>query len=75
MTYNGYVKWYDPKKHFGFIRYPIEQTEWFEVFFHQSELRSSVTSGDFVLFTIGRDKKGRLKAMNVKKKKITEALS
>lgn len=58
----GKVKFFDSKKGYGFI---IEDETEEEIFFHVSKVVHTVKDGDFVSFTIGQGKKGKV-AENVK---------
>ncbi len=60
----GKVKWYNSKKHFGFIT----SDEGEDVFVHSSDIPSDteLKEGDKVQFEIGEAPKGQ-KAINIKK--------
>jgi len=62
----GKVKWFDPKKGFGFI----EQENGEDLFVHQTSIISegfrSLNEGDEVSFQIGTGKKGGDVAVDVK---------
>ena len=61
--YKGTVKFYNPKKGFGFIN---EESSGKEVYVHDSGLIDKIQEGDTVIFETNRGKKG-LSAVNVKK--------
>ena len=59
----GVVKWFNPRKGFGFI----EQESGNDLFVHHSEVEGgSIAEGDKVTFEIGEGRKGPC-AVNVKK--------
>ena len=64
----GTVKWFNDKKGYGFIT-PEDGSD--DCFVHFSELQGegfkSLAEGDTVEFEIGKDDRGRAKAMGVKK--------
>jgi CspA family cold shock protein len=53
--YKGTVKFFNPKKGFGFIH---EEVSGQEVFVHTSGLVDKIKEGDMVLFETKRGKKG-----------------
>jgi CspA family cold shock protein len=53
--YKGTVKFFNPKKGFGFIKEDISGKE---VFVHSSDLLDKINEGDSVLFETKRGKKG-----------------
>ena len=59
----GVVKWFNPRKGFGFI----EQESGSDIFVHHSEIQGdTITEGDKVTFEVGEGQKGPC-AVNVKK--------
>lgn len=67
----GFVKWFDPRRNYGFIRFCDESGSWHEVFFHGSQVDFTPRDGDFVSFLIRDCWKGQ-QAVNVERKKIIE---
>ena len=61
----GKVKWYNPKKHFGFITGDDGQ----DIFVHSSDVGEGLElkEGDKVEFEVGEAPKGGQKAINIKK--------
>jgi CspA family cold shock protein len=64
----GFIKWFDPKLNYGFIRAMNESGDWSEFFVHGSDINFNVRDGDFVSFSIRDGWKGP-KAVCVKKRK------
>ena len=60
--YKGTVKFFNPKKGFGFIK---EEISGKEVFVHSSDLLDKINEGDAVIFETKRGKKG-VTAVDVK---------
>lgn len=60
----GSVKWYNPKKHFGFITSDSGE----DIFVHSSDIPKDIElkTGDKVEFEVGQAPKGT-KAVNLKK--------
>ncbi len=60
----GKIKWYNPKKHFGFIT----GDDGTDIFLHSSDLPpdTELKEGDKVQYEVGEAPKGQ-KAINVKK--------
>lgn len=65
----GFIKWFDHRKGYGFIRYFGENEELREMFVHKSNLTSLVTEGTKVSFNIEETPKG---AQAIEVKKIKE---
>eukprot|EP00542_Grammatophora_oceanica_P019807 CAMPEP_0194048832 /NCGR_PEP_ID=MMETSP0009_2-20130614/28692_1 /TAXON_ID=210454 /ORGANISM="Grammatophora oceanica, Strain CCMP 410" /LENGTH=143 /DNA_ID=CAMNT_0038694827 /DNA_START=58 /DNA_END=485 /DNA_ORIENTATION=- len=68
----GFVKWFDPKKGFGFLSVDAaeEGAEGTDVFCHWSAIQGSngfksLADGEPVEFTAEKDETGRLRAVNV----------
>ena len=61
---NGVVKWYNPRKGYGFI----ENEEGKDIFVHRTQVPQGtyLNEGDKVTFEIEKDEKGP-KAINIKK--------
>lgn len=62
MLKTGKIKYYDPKKGFGFIREKETHTE---IFFHKKGVRYPAKEMDMVTFTVKRTPNG-LKAIDVR---------
>lgn len=62
---NGIVKSFDALKNFGFIA-PADETR--DVFVHRNDLvnATSLQRGDRVEFEVGRDERGRTRAVKVR---------
>lgn len=62
----GIVKWYHSQKHFGFL---LTDEDNREVFFHVNDCRGFEPKENIsVEFDLGLDKRGRAKAINIKKR-------
>ncbi|KAJ3675173.1 hypothetical protein LUZ60_004215 [Juncus effusus] len=76
--FEGFVKWFRPRRGFGFIT-PCDETKE-DLFVHQLEIISSgyrtLFDGDFVEFSVSEDPHGRLMASQVvsKGKKVQQAV-
>lgn len=63
---SGVVKWYHSVKHFGFL---LSDKDNREVFFHINDIKGFEPEENIpVDFELGSDKKGRPKAINIKKR-------
>ncbi len=61
----GTVKWYDPRKRYGFI---LPEGENKDIFFHQTNIESSdqvLEENTIVEFEITEGKNGKLQAVNI----------
>jgi cold shock CspA family protein len=64
MRIRGIIKWYNTKKHFGFI---VSDCDNREVFFHINDCKDFDPKEDLpVEFLLGLDSRGRQKALNIR---------
>ena len=68
MIKTGTLKYYDPKKGFGFIREKLTNTE---IFVHKRGLKYPAKEMDVVTFTLKRTPKG-VEAIDVRRARLEE---